>query len=530
MQIRCGWLGAAAVVATLAGPASASAGTVDMTGGAFTYTGTAGLDQVSLFAEKDDAEALVGISLRDWEADEVTLTANARAAGCKYEEEFHSGFEPGDTIFEPNVVRCPVPASIAVQLGDGDDSLSHNTSAADGLTAPMTAVGGTGNDELRGGPGNDTLHGDAGDDLVYGYEGDDRLLGGDGNDLIAGMDGADVLDGGNGDDGLEAIPIGSLGDKQLGPDSYTGGPGTDRLSYFWISDPVSVTFDGQANDGRAGEGDSVASDIEDLTTGSADDTLIGDDRPLTLYGAEGNDTIRGGAAPDAIWGGRGDDNIAAGGGNDKINGDEGSDAIDAGPGQDEVIADRHCDGLSPCISGLDTIRARDGEVDLVLCGAYNDTLIADAFDNYTRDGGQHHCENVQLPGQAGAGQTGPPSATPGPTGLPAQPAVAAPRTLKIKNALKKGLRLEVNCPVACTATATATVDKKSARKLGLGRSRTLAKGKLRSGTGKRRLVLKVSSKARKRLAKQKKLTVSLKLTAKDASGSHGFTGRVTLKR
>jgi hypothetical protein len=77
------------------------------------------------------------------------------------------------------------------------------------------------------------------------------------------------------------------------------------------------------------------------------------------------------------------------------------------------------------------------------------------------------------------------------------PRVAGKRS--IRRIASKGLVITADCPAACTLSATLRVDKKTARKLRLGKSRVLARGKTtRRSAGTARLTLKVVKKARER--------------------------------
>ena len=76
-------------------------------------------------------------------------------------------------------------------------------------------------------------------------------------------------------------------------DNVYGGDGPDTVSYAERLNPVTVTLDGVGNDGEAGENDFVASDVENITGGSKNDTLIGNDKANKLLGGSGNDTLNG---------------------------------------------------------------------------------------------------------------------------------------------------------------------------------------------------------------------------------------------
>ncbi|MBS1870106.1 MAG: hypothetical protein JSS99_10605 [Actinobacteria bacterium] len=156
---------------------------------------------------------------------------------------------------------------------------------------------------LVGTPGNDVIVGGSADEAIYGGAGNDTLSGGAGNDELDGGPGADILN---------------------------GGPGSDVVSYSGTL-PVKVTLDGVANDGTAGEGDNVGSDVEDIFGGDGDDKLVGSRAANTIDGGAGDDTIDGGAGSDRIYGGAGNDTIDAR--------DGGPDRVDCGPGVDEAIVD-----------------------------------------------------------------------------------------------------------------------------------------------------------------------------------------------
>ena len=172
-----------------------------------------------------------------------------------------------------------------------------------GFGGDDTIKGAGGNDLLFGGRGNDLVDGEAGQDQLAGL-GDDGLLGGDGDDTMS--------DGGSG-----ATETG-------GNDDVNGQGGTDIAAYQRQAD-VSVSLDGQANDGIAGEADNVQ--VEDVFAGSGNDTLIGDDAENLFAGQAGNDQIFGLGGGDALIGGSGDDLHDGGAGRDAAQCGAGYDAF-----------------------------------------------------------------------------------------------------------------------------------------------------------------------------------------------------------
>ena len=247
-----------------------------------------------------------------------------------------------------------------------------------------SAKGGSAGDRLFGSEAANTLTGNGGDDLLVAGGGDDRLLAGDGDDVLQGGHGADELDGGGGadtidfsergepvvvdlgentdsdgdevDDDVESATggggddrlLGGGGDNALsggagndtldgggGSDRLAGGPGADRVDYSRRGGAVAVTIDGNADDGENGERDHVVPDVESVTGGNGNDTLIG---------SEGSNLIAGGP------------------GDDKLTGGKGADRLEGGPGSDGI-------------------RAKDGVRENVLCGAGADGVQADRSDD-----------------------------------------------------------------------------------------------------------------------------------------------------
>ena len=156
-----------------------------------------------------------------------------------------------------------------------------------------------------------------------GTEGSDRLVGGPEADSLYGLGGDDVLDGAGGHDTL---------DGGQGADKLIGGPGVDAATYGDRNVGVAISLNSRADDGGAGERDSVGSDVEALYGGNGPDSLRGDGRDNTLDGGDGNDRLRGGKGTDGLYGGPGDDQIDAA--------DDAVDVVDCGPGRDHATVDR----------------------------------------------------------------------------------------------------------------------------------------------------------------------------------------------
>jgi Ca2+-binding RTX toxin-like protein len=322
----------------------------------------------------------------------------------------------------------PVVGTIGDGLNDdgGVNDVNDVTGRGDTILGDIEEVlGGAGNDVLRGNDGDNFLDGGAGNDLVNGGDGADELLGSDGddllegaggNDLIAGEAGGDDLEGGAQNDQLDGGDGEDLLDGGTGADSIRGGPGFDAADYSARLGPVTASADDVGGDGEAGEGDVIASDVEDLLGGIDDDVLAGNAGAGFIDGGGGDDLLDGGGGADNLIGGAGadratyasrtaplaidlttlggdgeageNDDIAAdiekvsgGAGNDTIVGNaasnilaggEGADTINGGDGFDLLHGDGGNDNLNGA-GGTDQVFGDAGN-DALLGGSENDTL------------------------------------------------------------------------------------------------------------------------------------------------------------
>ncbi|KAA1420233.1 hypothetical protein F0U44_07380 [Nocardioides humilatus] len=193
------------------------------------------------------------------------------------------------------------------------------TPTCDGQTATVAgfgAVNGTsGADVIVGGPGPNSIAGFGGNDLICGLGGNDTINDGLGADTVYGESGNDVF----------TQPAGT----DVG-DVFDGGSGTDQVSYGARSGNVTVTLDGNNDDGVSGEGDTVQTNVENVTTGGGNDTLLGTSAANRLIGNGGNDTVTGGGGNDYVTGNGGVDTLRGGDGNDTILAGDGDDTIDEG--------------------------------------------------------------------------------------------------------------------------------------------------------------------------------------------------------
>jgi Ca2+-binding RTX toxin-like protein len=180
-----------------------------------------------------------------------------------------------------------------------------------------------------------------------------RLMGGNGNDTITGGPGDDVLIG------------------EGGADTLAGKDGRDTADYSARVAPVSVSLNGSADDGEGAEKDNVASDVENLVGGSADDQLAGNDGDNALLGNAGNDILGGGGGNDQVDGGAGDDTLAGGTGADTLTGGDGTDTAsyaEAGAGVRVVLDGKPGDGASGENDSVDTENVTGSPGDDALIG------------------------------------------------------------------------------------------------------------------------------------------------------------------
>jgi Ca2+-binding RTX toxin-like protein len=302
-----------------------------------------GPDRVTADAGPDGSDELTGSA-------DALLDYSARAAGIQVD--LAAGEATG-----PAGEHDLLTGFSQVTGGDGADVLIGSSAAdqldggpgADRLVGgpgPDTLLGGDGNDRfgqgaapdgadrIGGGPGLDTvdysgrstpvlatlggLGGAAGEgdligddvealtggsaaDLLTGNGFSNVLTGNAGNDTLRGRGGNDAESGGPGNDWFrqDAVPNGA--------DRLSGGAGVDLADYLARTAPVAVNLDGQADDGGAGERDSVGSDVENVRGGAGPDRLVGSAGPNRLDGGPGADLLDGLAGPDLLVCGAGFD-------------------------------------------------------------------------------------------------------------------------------------------------------------------------------------------------------------------------------
>ena len=264
-----------------------------------------------------------------------------------------------------NAVNATTPAAavtkIVVNGLAGNDRLALAVGATNGITLPSQLNGGDGNDEL---------------------------LGGDGNDVLNGNNGNDMMNGG-----------------PKGKDVFNGGAGRDRVTYQGRTQVLNLSIDGVANDGAPAtattpaEGDNIAADVEDVSSGGGNDIITGNANANALNGGPGNDIINGAGGNDQLRGDEGNDVLNGGDGNDVMVGGAGADVFNGGGGIDTadyhearigiiVTLDNVANDGVPAAPATATMPARPaendnvkGDVENVVGGSGNDKITGNAAAN-----------------------------------------------------------------------------------------------------------------------------------------------------
>jgi len=197
---------------------------------------------------------------------------------------------------------------LGTAAGETIMALDGNDNVVAGAGADIV-IGGAGNDFLSGeagrdvmfgGDGDDNMFGGSDDDMLYGEAGNDRIFGNEGNDLIDAGSGTDTVYGGEGDDRI----IASVND---GNDVYYGGDmledsGTDTLDMSAITANITANLGANGGSGHvfsSQSGSDTIWGIENIVTGSGNDTITANSSVNVIDGGAGNDIFRFLSAADA---------------------------------------------------------------------------------------------------------------------------------------------------------------------------------------------------------------------------------------
>ncbi len=302
---------------------------------------------------------------------------------------------------------------------------------------------------------NIILTGDGGATVYAGSQGD----------RISSGTGADRIHGGAGDDNITTSSGNDIIDPGAGNNIIDGGDGEDLVTYTMRNVNISVDLGatpnafGQVAVTVGGAQTDMIKNIEDITTGSGNDTLLGDNNANVLNGGSGNDFLMGRGGNDTLIGGPGNDtvsysyggngvtvdlqagtafvtstdhdtiqtvenivgsyyndtllgdanvnNIQGGLGDDLINGRTGNDIIDGGAGNNTISFKDQTSGVTLTLqnAGTSTATTTGGDsitlsnIQNITGSSYNDTLTGNNVNNIIRSGGG----NDTLDGAGGTG-------------------------------------------------------------------------------------------------------------------------------
>jgi Ca2+-binding RTX toxin-like protein len=273
-----------------------------LTTGVDIYTATAGNDIVYALSGNDSVSGGNGHDTLYGDAGDDTL------AGGAGNDSLDGGIGTDTADYSNVATAMTVNLTTGVATGEGNDT----------LTSIENVTTGAGNDSITGSSGNNTIDGGAGSDVVV-FTGalsdytivlnadgsytvtDNRVSPNDGvdtlfnieqvqftddtynltaltggNDTSAGTAGNDLIFAGAGDDTLTS---------SAGNDSYNGGTGIDTLIF---TSQVSVNL---ATGVAVGEGNDTLTSIENVTTGTGNDSIAGSSSNNIIDGGAGNDTV-----------------------------------------------------------------------------------------------------------------------------------------------------------------------------------------------------------------------------------------------
>jgi Ca2+-binding RTX toxin-like protein len=216
-----------------------------------------------------------------------------------------------------NNIRTLDPLDVKVSTGAGNDVITGQNAGlaatTTGFSVPLTVWAGDDNDSIASGAALGTG--------LFNY-----------------------LDGGKGSDTFTQQAVKVADHIYGGTDS--GNADVDLVDYSVRTAALAITLGttystvADADDGESGEADHIDGTVENVTGGTANDTI---DAALattivhTLRGgpglpdvSTGNDKLIGSSLVDTLYGGAGDDDLIGGAGNDTIIGGPNSDTIDFG--------------------------------------------------------------------------------------------------------------------------------------------------------------------------------------------------------
>ncbi|WP_249128098.1 peroxidase family protein [Bradyrhizobium lablabi] len=218
-----------------------------------------------------------------------------RVAGAGSDEDGTPGAVPGTGT--PNSDVLVGTAGDDNLIAFAGDDVAMGNAGADAISAGEGGdfvSGGSGRDVIFAGAGDDQVFAGADADIVYGDAGADRIFGDQGNDLINAGAGDDTVFGGAGDD-LIVAEAADGNDVYFG-DEGGGGSGVDTLDISAATANVTVNLgSGPLSNGTvvsSQTGNDTIWGIENVNTGSGNDTITASNAANVMNGGSGNDTYK----------------------------------------------------------------------------------------------------------------------------------------------------------------------------------------------------------------------------------------------
>ena len=393
--------------------------------------------------------------------------------------------------------------SVYENPGEGTDTLDYSAVAGAVTVAAFIGVGST--------DGSFTVAGAAGNDMIDNLTGSNigqimevfKLT--EYNDRFVGTGYAETVLAGSGDD---TIQTGSFdGITQSFNDSIDGGAGNDWLDYTYTAQFVTVDMVNgnalvNAQSNEVSTGGTAAIDrfvnIENIRTGAAADSIVGNSGANIIDAGNGNNTVNGGDGNNTILAGTGNDiivaginddiinasngtnTISSGAGNDSINLVVGADTINAGLGIDTVDYSTSLFARTFTVSGVNILVTGDGNTDSILMDginnvevfnmtslndvfngtAYAETIYAGAGNDTIKGSTGAATDSNYIDGQAGTDWVNYSAAS---TGLNITMGTAAPTTVAVGSAVDTLVNVEnitaTNFNDTITAATTGSVMK-----------------------------------------------------------------------
>ncbi|MFT3673404.1 M10 family metallopeptidase C-terminal domain-containing protein [Aestuariivirga sp.] len=364
--------------------------------------GSAGDDTMNGFAGNDKLYGLDGDDLLNG------------GAGSDY----INGGNGNDTVTyadaSAGVTLSLASASGQVTGGSGSDTVI-NVENLIGSAFKDTLTGSAAANRLEGGDGNDTLNGGAGADTLVGGNDNDSLIGGTDADTMQGGNGNDIYYVDNVNDIVDETGTDGI-DKVMSSISFSLADGTHVLGEvenLVLTGNAAINATGNSLDnvitGNAGSNildggdgtDTLSFDgmtravVVDLSVTTAQVTPYGTDTYLNF------ENLTGGSAADTLTGSAGDNVLSGGGNADKLFGGAGNDTLIGGIGADRLTGGADSDVFCFKAVSESTTRAADSILDFQDGIDKIDLSAIDAITGGSDDGFQFIGNAAFVPGAAG---------------------------------------------------------------------------------------------------------------------------------